>query len=731
MGFVLMLIVLVVGCLVLGIVLRGLFEIVSRVGGFVIGVIGDLLRVAGAVVVSTVLVLPTVLSVLLGRWSAAAHYGRAIQSEGRTMAAAVYRVLIGHPARLLFLDNLVEGLETRVPRVFAEAPGADRPARGTGGKGGKREQFEGYTIIGSLPGGGSGGKLYIAEPTPEKAASLARTGHAHISRVVIKTFSLVDGSSLPQIVRENRSIPAARRLGLILEHELTEDRFFYVMRYVPGESLGLITQRMHAESSSGGLDNKHLRAGLGYIEDLLTTLREYHAGGLWHKDVKPDNIIIAAADGRAHLVDFGLITALGSTMTLTTHGTEYFRDPELVRLALKGVKVHEVDGARFDVYAAGAVLYSIVENSFPAHGGLSQISRKCPEAVRWIVRRAMTDYDKRYASAAAMLADVRFVLAAADPQTVKPMELPSVRGGEAGSDLEHEAMHAAVSGSRVDPVSVRRGASAAPRFGHDAVSKPRLRVTNWWTGKYEVAGAGAAVGRLAAGSPVGGAVGGGAGAGTAQEQIRRARAEEARRRAHERMAARHGQRANSAAMHGPGVNFGVGVAVLLFMMLMVAGAVFMLLGQRARSIGVVSADDRYQGSMVDRISPLPAGTDARLAVLRDPIAYEPEHDGEVEGLLGELREAGFVFSSPNENEAEQTDAEARLRARIGLAAHGTPDARAAILWWLEKHPEYAGVVWIGRDHHNELAFWFIDRPGTSSVVTQTASKLLQGAEVSR
>ena len=37
------------------------------------------------------------------------------------------------------------------------------------------------------------------------------------------------------------------------------------------------------------------------------------------------------SDGRVQLVDLGLITPLASAMTLTTHGTEYFRDPELVR----------------------------------------------------------------------------------------------------------------------------------------------------------------------------------------------------------------------------------------------------------------------------------------------------------------------------------------------------------------------------------------------------------------
>src|SRR5690606_13930253 len=132
-----------------------------------------------------------------------------------------------------------------------------------------------------------------------------------------------------------------------------------------------------------------LRTALGYMSDLCRTLSAYHRGGLWHKDVKPDNVIV---DGdRAHLVDLGLITHMRSAMTLTTHGTEYFRDPELERMALKGVKVNEVEGARFDVYGVGAALYSVIENSFPAHGGLSQLTRRCPEAARWIIRRAMTD----------------------------------------------------------------------------------------------------------------------------------------------------------------------------------------------------------------------------------------------------------------------------------------------------------------------------------------------------
>lgn len=588
---------------------KGLWWLIAHVFTFIGGEIGDLLRIVGAAVAILVLIPLTVLNVLIGRWSASAHFGRAIQSEGLAMGRALYRVAIGHPARLLCLTPLTEGLEKRIPEVVAAAPGPDRPSKRQG-------QFDGYTIVGSLPGGGSGGRLYIAEPSAEKIAAFARNGQKGVGRVVIKSFSLADGSTLPQIVRENRALPAAKRLGLILEHDLTEDRFYYVTRYVPGESLGIVTQRLHGEAGAG-LGPAHLRTVCSYASDLLRTLSHYHEGGLWHKDVKPDNIIVA--DGRAHLVDFGLVTPLRSSMTLTTHGTEYFRDPEMVRMALRGVKVHEVDGAKFDIYAAGAVLYSMIENSFPAHGGLSQISKPCPEALRWIVRRAMTDYDKRYESAAMMLEDLETVLRADDPYAVKPVALPSMRGVQAahhgaadqhgwegvqpgatplGAAAAGAAGGAAVGagaapsfGRKAGPVAsvlgqvgeyvdsalqsagigsqAARGAAGAAAAGAAAAAtggKPRIRVTSWWTGKYTIDPPGAPdsprVG--AAGSPRVPPVPPVPNvprnpASSAAEQLVRARgrAAERRERARRRM---------SGYSHSPnvGLNPGVGVAVLVF-----------------------------------------------------------------------------------------------------------------------------------------------------------------------
>lgn len=580
---------------------KALGWIVRQVFRFVIGEVGDCLRIVGSLITQLVLFPLVIVNVLIGRWSAAGHYGRALKSEFRATLGCVYRIAIGHPARLFCLTALTDGLEHRIPEVIAAAPTADRPNPRTTG------QFEGYRIIGSLPGGGSGGKLYVAEPDELKLAVFARNGRPDIRQVVIKTFSLRDGSSLPQIVRESRALEAAKRLGLVLEHELSNERFYYVTQYMPGESLSLVTQRLHAMSGGEGLADSHLRSALAYTGDLLRTLDGYHRGGLWHKDVKPDNIIV---DGRsAHLVDFGLVTPLRSGMTLTTHGTEYFRDPEMVRLALKGVKVHQVDGAKFDIYGAGAVLFSLVENSFPAHGGLSQISRRCPEALRWIVRRAMTDYDKRYPSAAAMLADVELVLRAADPFAVKPIDLPSMRGAEipaAAMDRDEPLLRPAFQPFPVGAGSNSPGYGGAAQVAAAATPvsvgerrRPRLRVNRWWTGGYvvedgvpeSVHGAHRVATTATPGVGYGGftpvadrparAQRGGARL-SAREQVEKARerVRAARERAQGRMAGRRGR--------VPGefqpLNAGVGFAAFMFVGMCIAATVLVASWRSSRSI---------------------------------------------------------------------------------------------------------------------------------------------------
>ena len=392
----------------------------------------DCARFIGAIVVMSVLVPVVAVSAVLGRWRSAEQLAATVRHEFAIAIRSCYRLVMGNIVALLGMSRLTRGIESRISTI-ASGFEPRSSARTQAGGHSLKPSFPGYKIVGTLKGGGSGGKLYVATPMPAKSDRLERLAGRKVGKVVIKSFSLRDGSSLPQIVRENRALDAAKKLGLVLEHELTPERFYYVMRFVPGESLGVVTKRLHEQSGNGGLDDQRLREALELVRDLLETLDLYHAGGLWHKDVKPENIII---DGKtAHLVDLGLVTPLRSAMTLTTHGTEYFRDPELVRRALRGEKVHEVDCTKFDIYAAGAVLYSVIENSFPGHGGLSEVTRRCPEAVRWVIRRAMTDYDKRYATARAMLSDIDRILREPNPMRLAPASLPSMGAGTDSSKV--------------------------------------------------------------------------------------------------------------------------------------------------------------------------------------------------------------------------------------------------------------------------------------------------------
>ncbi len=706
--------------------------IVKRVFGFVFGMISDALRLIGTLIVVPILSLLVVANIVIGRWSAASHFGKGVADEVRTFGAALYRLCIGHPARLLCLTPLTEGLERRLPEIVAAAPGPDKPSRRTGA-------FDGYAVTGSLPGGGSGGKLYLATPDERKRGSFMRQGLGEVDQVVIKSFHLREGSSLPQIVRESRSLDAARKMGLVLEHELTDERFFYVMRYAPGESLARVTQQMHAMTGAKGLSKRDMRTVLGYQRDLLDTLSAYHSGGLWHKDVKPDNIIV---DGdKARLVDFGLITHLRSAMTLTTHGTEYFRDPEMVRMALRGVKVNEVDGERFDVYAAGAVLYSMIENSFPAHGGLSRVSQPCPEAVRWIIRRAMTDYDKRYRSAGEMLGDVQYVLTSQDMFAIKPAELPSMGGGAAmasAMDADEIEDPRAVSpvAHHAPPPPLPRGEDQGQSEdeGQAAVPQRRIRVMNWWSGSFTVGGKEAkpqadvpvdvgapAPAFVRAGAPLPGATKHRAAA--EQRAAARQRAHDRRTRAHQRRRQITGRGGKS----GGGARFGVGLAIILVVMPAIAAGLITLRfansgPQYTHTISVPDAPDapkplaesRRIGSPEElaeelrhavRLSAEHKGTvDGTLLVVRDATGLSLEQRAVLEHRLAALRAAGVrVLDAHNADSDELshvTELLATLRSYVGMNDPRTSSGSKLLGEWIREAEGVDAIYWIAADERD-------------------------------
>jgi serine/threonine protein kinase/beta-lactam-binding protein with PASTA domain len=107
---------------------------------------------------------------------------------------------------------------------------------------------------------------------------------------------------------------------------------------------------------------------LALLDPVLAALAAAHRAGLIHRDVKPENVLLAE-DGTVKVADFGLARAVSAETQHTATGgvligTVSYLSPELV-----------VDGradARSDVYAAGVVLYEMLTGRKP-HAGDSPL----------------------------------------------------------------------------------------------------------------------------------------------------------------------------------------------------------------------------------------------------------------------------------------------------------------------------------------------------------------------
>lgn len=129
------------------------------------------------------------------------------------------------------------------------------------------------------------------------------------------------------------------------------ERPYLVMEYVPGENLAERTQR------GGDIDCERL------ARELLGALAHIHAAGIVHRDVKPQNVLIAP-DGSAKLIDFGIaLTEDATDLTQTGHllGTARYIPPEVMR--------GEPATERSDLYSCGIVLRDCIGGNRPRRLG--------------------------------------------------------------------------------------------------------------------------------------------------------------------------------------------------------------------------------------------------------------------------------------------------------------------------------------------------------------------------
>lgn len=196
-------------------------------------------------------------------------------------------------------------------------------------------------------GSGGMGDVYLAE-------------HQFLKRPCAIKLIRPDGMSDPHaLARFEREVQLTATLSHpntvdVFDYGRTEDgAYYYVMEYLPGLSLAELVER-HGPLPPG--------RAVYLLRQVCLALREAHAVGLIHRDVKPSNIFAACRGGMddvAKLLDFGLVRPVATPRA--THlsgegqilGTPLFMSPEQAR------GTRELD-ERSDIYSLGAVAYHLL-----------------------------------------------------------------------------------------------------------------------------------------------------------------------------------------------------------------------------------------------------------------------------------------------------------------------------------------------------------------------------------
>jgi eukaryotic-like serine/threonine-protein kinase len=207
-----------------------------------------------------------------------------------------------------------------------------------------RKAFEGRYEVDREIGKGGNARIYLARDPAGSPVALKILHPELLVSVAADRFL--------------REIKLAKQLdhphiAKLLDSGEREWLVYYVMTYIEGPTL-----REHL-ARVGRLG---MAETLRLASDLLDALDHAHGHGIVHRDVKPDNVVLA--EGGAVLLDFGIaraVAASGSdrlTRSGIAVGTSTYMSPEQIT-ALK-----EID-LRSDLYALGVVLYECLAGQPP------------------------------------------------------------------------------------------------------------------------------------------------------------------------------------------------------------------------------------------------------------------------------------------------------------------------------------------------------------------------------
>lgn len=172
---------------------------------------------------------------------------------------------------------------------------------------------------------------------------------------VLRALDKTDQRAIDRFRREARAAASLMHPNAVTIYDFIEEHneYFLVMEYVDGPNL---KQLLHQR---GRLPPEE---AITYASQICGVLQKAHNRGFIHRDIKPQNILIAQ-DGQAKLTDFGIVRVregAGLTNTGIVLGTADYLAPEQAR-------GEELTPAS-DLYSLGVVLYEMLCGHPPFSG---------------------------------------------------------------------------------------------------------------------------------------------------------------------------------------------------------------------------------------------------------------------------------------------------------------------------------------------------------------------------
>ncbi len=230
-----------------------------------------------------------------------------------------------------------------------------------------------------------------------------------------------------RFVSEIRIVGSLDHPNVVPIHDVGVDsdgRYFFVMKYVEGQTLADIIDRLAAgDEAALAFWTSERRVEL--MMAVLQALDYAHERGVLHRDVKPENIMVGT-HGEVRLMDWGIARRIGQPdpgedATPGLIGTPAYMSPEQAALV-------ELD-ARSDVYSAVVTLHEffnlrhyLAHHSDSLYGLINAVQSESfdfihsehegpgtlPPELRHICARGMQkDPAARYQSASELIADLR------------------------------------------------------------------------------------------------------------------------------------------------------------------------------------------------------------------------------------------------------------------------------------------------------------------------------------